>query len=179
MTGEISARTHIPKLRRVLAATDLSELSNRAIPHAYSMLQEGGTVRIVHVEQSFEFANPIHAPVPVAVQRLEEERQRQINECRNRLRALVPVEAESRGIETEIEVLHQSKPAAAICAAAERFEADLICMASHGRSGISKIIVGSVAQVVLACTQIPVLLIRQRESAEIHGTRHADTERAS
>jgi nucleotide-binding universal stress UspA family protein len=168
MTDEKSARAQIPKVKRVLVATDLSELSNRAVAHGYSMLPAGGVVRIVHVEQSFEFANPIHAPDPMAVQRLEEERRRQINECQNRLRTLVPAEAESCGIETEIEVLQQSKAAAAICDAAERFEADLICMASHGRSGLSKIILGSVAQAVMTCTRIPVLFIRHNESAQTY-----------
>jgi nucleotide-binding universal stress UspA family protein len=48
------------------------------------------------------------------------------------------LEAEERGILTEAEVLNEDKPALAICESAARFEADLICMASHGRSGFSR-----------------------------------------
>jgi len=132
MSDEASATPPIPMFKRVLVTTDLSELSNQAIPYAYAMLQTGGMVRIVHVEQPFEFANPIHAPHSTTVQRVEEERARQITKCQNQLRALTPAEAESLGIVTEVEVLHGAKPAAAICNAAERLGADLICLASHG-----------------------------------------------
>jgi nucleotide-binding universal stress UspA family protein len=158
-----AARTLIPELRRVLAATDLSELSNRAIAYAYSMLRSGGVVHIVHVEKPFEFANPIHAPHTVAAQRLEAERLRQLRECRTRLRKLIPVAAEACGIRTEVEVLHQDKPATAICQAAAAWGADVICLASHGRSGLAKAILGSVAHEVLTLSRIPVLVVRSRE----------------
>jgi len=150
----------IPELRRVLVPTDLSAWSNVAIAYAYSILHSGGTVCIVHVEQAFEFPNPIHARHAGAAQRLEEERARQLNACRGRLRTLVPPQAKRRGILTEFEVLHEARPAAAICRAAERFGADLICMASHGRTGLSKAILGSVAQAVMSRSRVPVLVVR-------------------
>jgi nucleotide-binding universal stress UspA family protein len=58
------------------------------------------------------------------------------------------------------EVIESGKTAIAICQAAERFDADVICMASHGRSGISKAILGSVAQDVMARSTRPVLVVR-------------------
>jgi nucleotide-binding universal stress UspA family protein len=158
--AEDPAGEHLPEFRRVLVATDLSELSNRAISYAYSMLRSGGTVRIVHVEEPFEFANPIHAHHGTAAHHLEEERSRQLEHCRARLRALVPLEAEARGILTEVEVLHEDKPALAICEAAARFKADLICMASHGRSGFSRALLGSVAHAVMTMSTVPMLVLR-------------------
>ena len=47
-----------------------------------------------------------------------------------------------------------------ILQAADSGDADLIVMGSHGRSGIEKLVLGSVAQKVLANTQLPVLLVR-------------------
>lgn len=51
-----------------------------------------------------------------------------------RLEALIPESARERGVETRREVVEHDEPAAGICRAAERFNADLICMESRGRS---------------------------------------------
>ena len=50
--------------------------------------------------------------------------------------------------------------AAGICEAADRFDADLICIGSHGRSGFLAGAIGSVAQAVLARSSLPVLAVR-------------------
>ena len=47
-----------------------------------------------------------------------------------------------------------------ILQAADSGDADLIVMGSHGRSGIEKLVLGSVAQKVLTNTRLPVLLVR-------------------
>jgi nucleotide-binding universal stress UspA family protein len=44
-----STEPSIPVIREVLAATDFSELGDLAIPHALSLLPEGGTLRLAHV----------------------------------------------------------------------------------------------------------------------------------
>jgi nucleotide-binding universal stress UspA family protein len=47
-----------------------------------------------------------------------------------------------------------------IVAAAEKYGCDLIMMASHGRSGLSKLLMGSETQSVLSHTTLPVLVLR-------------------
>ena len=44
--------------------------------------------------------------------------------------------------------------------AAASLQADLIVMGSHGRSGLEKLVLGSVTQAVLSHTQLPVLVVR-------------------
>jgi nucleotide-binding universal stress UspA family protein len=44
--------------------------------------------------------------------------------------------------------------------AAESVQADLIVMGSHGRSGLEKLVLGSVTQAVLSHTRLPVLVVR-------------------
>jgi nucleotide-binding universal stress UspA family protein len=44
--------------------------------------------------------------------------------------------------------------------AAESMQADLIVMGSHGRSGLEKLVLGSVTQAVLSHTKLPVLVVR-------------------
>jgi nucleotide-binding universal stress UspA family protein len=54
----------------------------------------------------------------------------------------------------------QGAAAPAIIDAAQAHHADLIVMSSHGRSGISRLVFGSVAEAVLRGSRIPILLIR-------------------
>ena len=136
----------IPAFKRVLVPTDFSGLGNRAIPFAYSSLYRGGVVCLFHVLEPRRSAR--------------KGRDANIRQIEKQLRALIPSEAEARWIVTQVEVVEGDKPATAICQAAERFGADLICIGSHGRSGLSKAILGSVAQDVIARSHRPVLVVR-------------------
>jgi nucleotide-binding universal stress UspA family protein len=56
-------------------------------------------------------------------------------------------------------------PAAeAIVEAAHFRKADLIVMSSHGRSGLGRLVLGSIAETVLRATHVPILLIRPGEA---------------
>ena len=131
-------QAHIPQVNRALAATDLSSHGGYAVPHAYSSLARGGMVHIVHVV----------APGGRRESHLD------------RLRELIPAEATQRGFYTDIEVIEHRNAAAAICEAADRFDADLICIGSHGQSAILGAAMGSVAQAVIAHSARPVLVVR-------------------
>jgi nucleotide-binding universal stress UspA family protein len=68
------------------------------------------------------------------------------------------------GIETSFEV-HPGAPAEIIVQAAEREQADLIAMASHGYSGIKRWALGSVTDKVVHATDVPVFVVRGTEAA--------------
>jgi nucleotide-binding universal stress UspA family protein len=57
-------------------------------------------------------------------------------------------------------------PAEEILAAARSTGADLIAMATHGRSGVARVLLGSVAESVLRAAPLPVLLIRTLPKSE-------------
>jgi nucleotide-binding universal stress UspA family protein len=57
-------------------------------------------------------------------------------------------------------VVADTDPAAAILGHAEREGCDLIAMATHGRGGVTRLLLGSVAARVLAGTPGPILLFR-------------------
>jgi len=63
------------------------------------------------------------------------------------------------GLEARVEVLF-GRPAERIVEYAMKEEVDLIAMATHGRSGFSRWVFGSVAEKVLRATALPILLIR-------------------
>ena len=126
------------RVQRVLVATDLSEHGNRAVPHAFSVLGSGGMVRLAHVVKPGDEVEPTEA----------------------RLRGLISSETLPPGVQGDVEVLQARDAAAGICDAADRFDADLICIGSHGRSGLLAAVLGSVAQEVIARSCCPVLVVR-------------------
>jgi nucleotide-binding universal stress UspA family protein len=148
-----------PPLRRVMVATDFSVLANRAIPHAYSLLRGGGTLHLVYVAHPHEIPGGAFLRGPANAS-FKASHAKHLQSCANKLRALIPPEAAAMGITTEVEVAEHEDVATGICQAAERFAADALCCATHGLSGLSKALMGSVAQKVLAHGTRPLLLVR-------------------
>lgn len=149
-TARFDAReAHIPEFRRVLVATDFSELGNTAIPFACAACSIGGLVKIIHV-----------APPRVPIKR--HAGTGWPSDYRENLRALIPNETGARCQPPEVEVLEDNNVAKAICAEAERFGADVVCLASHGL-GSSQALHGSVTKAVLKRLRRPLLVIRRRE----------------
>lgn len=136
---------HVPQFRRVLVTTDFSPLGDAAVPWACAVLPPGGVLALLHVA------------APGATKRRGI---RAKEDPRERLRALVPEEAARLGIRPDYTVVEHRDPAEAICREADRFGADAICIASHGRSGLSKALLGSVAASVMARSHRPVIVVR-------------------
>jgi len=148
----------IRECRRVLVAVDLDEKYGFVAPHAYGITSPGGTVRLVHV------AVPFHLPNPAAAgsgqeSPIEREHFDPVAQSEARLRALAPDAADVRGITTEVEVIDDREIAHAICAAAERLNADTICIGSHTRPGFGAKALGSVSLAVLQQCRRPVLVV--------------------
>lgn len=130
----------VPVIESVLVPTDLSALSNSAVPFGYSLLNgRAGTVHLLHV-------------VPEALRPPSE------RELTARLRALIP--RSSDNVSTHVEVVVHADPARAICSAAERLGVDTICLGTRGNGGLKKVLLGSVAQVVLEESRRPVFIVR-------------------
>lgn len=64
------------------------------------------------------------------------------------------------GVSAESHVVVDSQAGQAICAAAEEIEADLVVMATHGRGGLKRALLGSTADKVIRSARIPVLVQR-------------------
>ncbi len=77
--------------------------------------------------------------------------------------AAVAAEFRSRGARFKTEV-RLGDPAREIVAAAQAADADMIAMTTHGRSGLRRVLFGSVAEAVLREAKIPVFLLRQTEA---------------
>jgi nucleotide-binding universal stress UspA family protein len=80
---------------------------------------------------------------------------------------LAPISAmlRSQGVDTSWAIRH-GRPADEILAAANESGAGLIAMATHGRTGLGRLLFGSVAEAVLRRATVPVFLIRQPHTVE-------------
>jgi nucleotide-binding universal stress UspA family protein len=130
---------HIPEYRRLLVATDFSDVGNAVVPFALAAGAEGCQLKIVHVVRPGTTAG---------------------GELRRKLMRLVPAELGETGPAPEVEVLEDRDVANAIAAEAERFGADLVAIASHG-GGASRALHGSVAKALLKSIRRPLLVIRR------------------
>ena len=82
-----------------------------------------------------------------------------VSELRRELAALSEcVTLRNRGVKWWFNGL--TDPAEAIAQEAERFRADAICLASHGRTGLGKAFLGSVTEGVMTRSRRPVLIVR-------------------
>lgn len=78
-------------------------------------------------------------------------------------RLLASVADRSQGRPRPLEFLKVGKPSAEVVKAAEEWPADLIVIGSHGRKGIQRALLGSVAEAVLRHAPCPVLVVRGNE----------------
>jgi nucleotide-binding universal stress UspA family protein len=80
---------------------------------------------------------------------------------------LAPIAAmlRSQGVDAAWAIRH-GRAADEILAAADESGTDLIAMATHGRSGIGRLLFGSVAEAVLRRAAVPVFMIRQPHTVE-------------
>ncbi len=153
----------IPTYRKLLVTTDFSPLGNGAIPHAYAVLAKGGgTVILCHVVEVPELPNPLYAHYSTGKALSGQEREALRQALLRELEELVPEEARGKGVVgTELRVVEASGPVhEVICQEARALDVDLIVMASHGHSGLARVLLGSVAERVLRSTDRPILIVR-------------------
>ncbi len=125
----------VPRLRSAMVATDLSQFANRAVAYAFAQATE--EVHIVHVIK--EDATVDQAELVAT------------------LTALAPRGARQKVV---AHVIRGNEAALTLARCAARHGVDVICISSHGRSGIARALVGSVADQLLRATRLPVLVLR-------------------
>ena len=136
---------------RIVVPTDGSEGMARVLEHAADLARvHDAGLDFVYVVNTAAFANlPMETSWEGVRESLREEGEA----------ALEGAERAVSGVPNERHVLEGS-PAREIVAYAERSGADLVVMGTHGRGGINRILVGSVAERVVRTAPIPVLTVR-------------------
>jgi nucleotide-binding universal stress UspA family protein len=148
----------IPAIRRVLLATDFTEICTHALRHASSLLHAGGAIHLVHVCQDpTSGINPVISSEVYFDHSVATAKEKQ--EAEEKFKALTAAIPPVPGVAITSEVLTHPDFATAICEAAERKGADVICMGTKGRSRTGAALLGSTVQAVLARAHKPVFVV--------------------
>jgi len=158
--GMLPVPSAVPELRRVLVTTDFSPAGNRAVAAACALLPNGGRLRLFHAltPQHSVLPGVLYAGKRPALSPGEQHRLRQA--ARRKLGSLVPAAALQRGVTVEVTVEPADNVAAAVLHQAEQFGAQVICLSSHGRTGLTKAMFGSVATDIVAQSTRPVHVVK-------------------
>lgn len=146
--------------KHILLPTDGSDLSKKAVLHGLQLAHLlGARVTACHaaghndLTALYVTSGAITAEVGNEIEERFRERVKDILQ-------FVSEAAQSAGVICQTKYVNETEPYLAIIEMAEKEGCDLICMASHGRHGVSAILLGSETAKVLAHSKIPVLVYR-------------------
>ena len=143
------------EIRRILCPVDFSDCSRRAVDHAMTMARwYGSKVTALHVYPLPAVAAAPTGPIIFEPMLLTVEMRAQLAA---ELKRLLIAEA-APGVETDV-MLFEGGAAAGILEQAVRTGADLIVMGTHGRSGVDRLLIGSITERVLRKAACPVLTV--------------------
>jgi nucleotide-binding universal stress UspA family protein len=143
--------------KHILIPTDGSDLSRKAILYGVQLAKEAGAkVTGLTVAEPYHAANMDTVLIPVDVEDYDEQ-SRLLSE---RAIEQVKMAAQAAGVQCETVREIHDQPYRAIIDVAHERGCDLIVMASHGRRGISALLLGSETTKVLTHSTIPVLVYR-------------------
>lgn len=141
-------------LRRILVASDMSELSRAALEAACELCRATGAD--LHIVNAFGLSSSDHPYTALMSPDIE----RQVIETSRMEFERWAGRFVPQGLEAET---HSSpmEPRSGILAVAEQIDADLIVMGTHGRSGLKHLLLGSVAELVVRSAPCPVMTVGQ------------------
>jgi nucleotide-binding universal stress UspA family protein len=133
------------EISRIVVPTDFSPESEKAVAYAAALARRMGSA--LYLVNVLEDADGYH-------------------DARARLAALASrLAIGTRRVALDV---RPGSPAEAIAEAAQRYGADLVVMATHGRTGLSHVVAGSVAEDVIRRAECPVLVLRGSGTVRFH-----------
>ena len=145
--------------KRILVATDGSELSGKAVDHAIALAQVHGSelvalkVTQLHLDDHWDGQIRRDASEKAA----QEKKRAEISQA---IVDGVKTSAQAAGVTAKALTERSNFIADTVIEVAKKQDCDLIVMASHGRRGLARVLLGSETQHVLTHSHIPVLVLR-------------------
>jgi len=139
---------------RVLVPVDSAERGEGAVELTVDLFPDG-TVVLLHVINPSEAGFSTEEMIPAFPDGWYEREKERADELLDELAAL----ADERGVEVERHV-EIGRPSRAILDAVEDREIDHVVMGSRGRKGVSRVLLGSVAETVVRRSPVPVTVAR-------------------
>src|SRR5690606_25594081 len=146
------------RYQKIVVPLDGSGWAQRAVPHACDIARTNNAeIILLHV-----FRPPAREFTPELALAHQDD---QIQQLREQMKQyLIGVRSELRGEKFEVRTQYIESSgesvASSICKFVNDEGADLIVMSTHGRTGIGRLLFGSVARDVMECVNVPVLLIK-------------------
>ena len=145
--------------QRILVATDGSALSKKAVKHAINLAASTGASLVALKVVPRYPVSFFDGSATLSVETVSEAEKKWVTDAETQLDAVVK-EAQSAGVKAKTAVVKSDLIAESIISAARKHKADLVVMASHGRKGLKRILLGSEALAVLTHSEVPVLILR-------------------
>ena len=157
LTARADEEANGGEIDRVLVPTDGSGAAEAAVDHAVAVADAcGAAVRVLSVVDTRALAAQSElAPSDAVIESLEERSEHAVNEVAER--------CEEAGLSVETAVA-RGAPSRAICEDADESGADLVVMGTHGRSGLDRVLLGSVAERTVRHAPVPVMAVRGEDS---------------
>ncbi len=142
------------QLSKILCPTDYSRTSDKAVRYAIELGRKvDAHVRFLHIMQPENIAEKTAYSYGVTKKAANHEA------FSDEFRQLM-MEEKKKGLSADIMIL-RGNPYNSIIEQAHSWGADLVIMGSHGRTGLTRLLMGSVAEAVFHALDIPVLLVKQ------------------
>jgi nucleotide-binding universal stress UspA family protein len=143
----------LPKIKKILVPLDISEKFSTALDYALSIGEQlGAAVTVIYVEQLVSY--PYEFPITI----LNEMRDMYDNQLKKRVEE-ISMKFENK-LRIKRKVVEAITPFLGIIRFAEREKSDLIIMNTHGRKGLKKLFLGSVAEKVIYEAPCSILALR-------------------
>ena len=138
--------------KHILGCVDFSEHSTRSLDEVGEYARANGSkVTLIHISDTQAFTPP---------QSILEQAS-STNQAAHRAELAKLRDQHLADVEVELAVLSDHAPAKAICEYAEKHGVDLIVVGSHGRGGMERWLIGSVAERVVRHAATNVYVVRQ------------------
>lgn len=143
--------------KHLLIATDGTELSEKALQQGFALAKAlGAEVTVATATEPWDAVIVGEVAVVLPPEKYEETAEANAKAILNKAKDLAPKD----GVTVHALHIKGQHPAEGIIEAAKSKNCDLIVMASHGRRGISRLVLGSEANEVVTHSSVPVLIIR-------------------
>jgi nucleotide-binding universal stress UspA family protein len=146
--------------KHILLPTDGSKLSDRAVQRGIELAEAiRARVTAVHVIPEFRMMADESFVLPTSID-LKARYEKESKARASKMLEKISARAEAAGVPYEGVVVIGETPYEYIIDTAKKRKCDLIMMASHGRRGISALLLGSETSKVLTHSKVPVLVVR-------------------
>ena len=145
--------------QRILVATDGTTLSKKAVQSAIELAAAvGADLVAVYVVPRYPVSY-FEGGITISVEEVARTEKQWSDKGQGVVDA-VQQAGMAEGVKTEAIVVQSDLVAESIMSAAKKYKCDLVVMASHGRKGIKRVLLGSETQHVLTHSAVPVLVLR-------------------